>query len=194
MNLKNHLMQNLKLIITLLLLGITYNSDAHKLDSLKKNQHFELSFGNSLIFISNSKQINIHKQSALVIPTSSLLFFAEFRPQKKLRIPLFINIATESKQFLVNGQLINEKASPTFGSGISFKLFQIKLDSTSKIELEGGPLASFIFDDKNNFRVAPVVACRLRIMRGTNFVMYCGVSYSIGINAFGLVYGTGTIF
>ena len=187
-------MKNLKPILLILLTGILTNCYAWNKDSMLKRQHFEVSFGQSLLFISNSKQINIRNQAAVVIPTNAVLFFAEVRPQKKIRIPVFFNLATETKQFLVNNQIISERASPTFGTGFTYNLFKIQLDSTSKIEFEVGPLASVLFNTNKNLRVAPIIAGRFRIMRGKNFVMYAGMSYSIGINALGLLYGTGTIF
>ena len=180
-------MKNLKPILLILLTGILTNCYAWNKDSMLKRQHFEVSFGQSLLFISNTTQ-------AVVIPTNAVLFFAEFRPQKKIRIPVFFNLATETKQFLVNNQIISERASPTFGTGFTYNLFKIQLDSTSKIEFEVGPLASVLFNTNKNLRVAPIIAGRFRIMRGKNFVMYAGMSYSIGINALGLLYGTGTIF
>lgn len=173
--------------------GIT-RCNASAADSLQKKQHFELSFGQSLLFISNSKQVNIHQQAAIVIPTSAILFFAEFRPQKLVRIPVFLNIATESKQFLVNGALVNERASPTLGTGMLIRALKIKIDSTSRIELEAGPLVGTFLDNNNRLLASPILAGRFRICRGENFVMYIGASYSLGINAFGLLYGTGTVF
>ena len=187
-------MNTTKLFLLLFISSLATNVHAEKLDTLKKNEHFELSFGQSLFFISNSKQVNVRNQAAIVLPTSGILFFAEFRPQKVMRVPVFLSIATESKQFLVNGLLVNERASPTLGTGLVFKAFQIKIDSTSKVELEAGPLASLIFDTNKNVKVAPILAGRFRIKRGSNFVMYIGSSYSVGINAFGLIYGTGTLF
>lgn len=163
-------------------------------DTLKKKNHFELSFGQSLLFISNTRQATIFNNAAIVVPTSAILFLSEFRPDKKMRIPVFINIATETKQYLVNGQLVYEKASPTIGTGVQFKLFQIKINDDSKLEMEIGPLASFIFDKKDQIRVAPIIAGRFKVYRGTNFVMYFGCSYSFGIGAFGILYGTGTVF
>jgi len=163
-------------VILSMLLCFSFVKSQSKLDSLKtKFRNFELSFG-------------------IVIPTSAILFSAEFRPDKFIRIPVFLNLATESKQFIVNGQLINEKASPTLGTGALFKAFQIKLDEKSKMEFEIGPLASFLFDTKNSIRVAPIIAGRIKILRGENFIMYIGTSYSFGINALGLLYGTGTSF
>lgn len=111
-----------------------------------------------------------------------------------MRIPVFLNIATENKQYLVNGQIVNEKANPTVGTGLVFKALEYDLDSKSKIELEMGPLASLIFDKQNKMRVAPIVALRVKICRGENFVMYLGANYSFGVKAFGLMYGTGTVF
>ena len=126
--------------------------------------------------------------------TSAILFFAEFRPKKTMRIPLFVNIATESKQYIIDGQLVNERASPTFGTGIVFRLLELNLDRKSKIELEVGPLASVLADQNNKIRFSPVLASRFKLCRGENFVMYFGVNYSVGINAFGILYGTGTNF
>lgn len=181
-------------VALLFILFFSLQLHAAESDSLKKKNYFELSFGQSLVFISNSKQIDIRNQQAIVIPTSAILFFAEFRPKRKLRIPVFLNIPTESKQFLVNGVLINERASPTLGSGLTLKCFGVDIDKQSKVELEIGPLVSFIFDTKKNMRVAPIIGSRIKITRGENFIMYFGVSYSVGINALGILYGTGTNF
>ncbi|MBC7865208.1 MAG: hypothetical protein IAF38_19695 [Bacteroidia bacterium] len=177
-----------------LLLVFSQKLFCQETDSIKKNKLFELSFGQSMLFISNSKVVDLHAKEALVVPTSSILFFIELRPQKKMRVPVFFNLPTETKQFLVNGQLVNERASPTFGAGLTFRLFKIKFDDKSKLDFEIGPLASFLMDTKKHVRFAPIVACRLRIMRGENFVMYIGSSYSVGINTWGLLYGTGTVF
>ena len=166
----------------------------HFEDSTRKGYKFEISFGQNLLFISNSKQINIRQQAAIVIPTSALLFLVELRPKKTLRIPIFLNIATESKQYIVDGQLVYERASPTFGTGMIFRLIEYNLDKKSKIDFEIGPLGSVLIDRNNDLRFAPVIASRFKICRGENFVMYFGVNYSIGINAFGILYGTGSNF
>lgn len=78
-------------------------------------------------------------------------FFSEFRPQKILRIPVFLNIATESKQYIVKGELKNEKANLTIGAGLVFKMMQYNLDAKSKIELELGGLGSVIFAENKIF-------------------------------------------
>ena len=162
-------------------------------DTMKKN-HFELSFGQNLLFISNTQQTTFLKNESVVLPTNAILFFSEFRPTKAMRIPVFLNIATESKQFLIDGELVNEKAAPTFGTGLTFKAFGYQFEKETSIELELGPLMSCVVNKKNDLRIAPVLASRLKICRGSNFVMYLGVNYSFGIDAFGIMYGTGTIF
>lgn len=183
------------LFLFICLLFSTAQSNAQLVDTLKKKlQHFELSFGQSLLFISNTKFANIRNQASIVLPTSSFLFFVEFRPEKRVKIPVFLNLPTETKQYIVNGQIFNEKASPTFGTGLEFRMFQLEIDDRSKLEFELGPLASVIFDNRNNIRIAPLIAGRFKIKRGENFVMYFGLSYSVGINALGLLYGTGTVF
>lgn len=184
-----------KIIFIFCFIAIALTGSAETVDSVKKNkQHFELSFGQSLLFISNTKLADIRNQASIIVPTNSILFFAEFRPEKKVKIPVFINLPTETKQYIVNGQIINEKASLTFGTGFEFEVFHIKIDERSKLDFEIGPLASVIFDNKNNITLAPIIAGRFRVKRGENFVMYFGLSYSVGINALGLLYGTGTVF
>lgn len=155
---------------------------------------FELSFGQSLLFISNSQLVDIRNTEAIVIPTSAMLFFTELRPMKRLHIPVFISIPTETKQFLVAGQLVNERASPTFGTGVQCKLFEFPVSKKACVEMEIGPLASFLFNQNKKLRFAPIGAARVKIIKERNFVMYIGSSYSIGINAWGLFYGTGFIF
>lgn len=182
------------ILFSLALLSILQPISAQN-DSLKKEKkHFELSFGQSLLFIGTSQQDSIRKNSSIVVPTSAILFLSELRPNKRFRIPVFFNLPTESKQFIVNGQLISEKASVTFGTGLQVKAFQLKIDAKSKVEFEAGVLASFIFNKRNNIITAPVIAGRIKILRGEYFVMYLGASYSVGINAFGILYGTGSVF
>jgi len=166
-------------------------------DTLKnkpEKKYFELSFGSTLLFISNSKLEEIKKNAAVIVPTSALLFFAELRPIKKIKIPIFFNFPTETKQFLVNGQLVNERASPTFGIGVEFRIFKLPINKRSSVELEIGPLASFLQDTRSSIRFAPVAAGRFRFIKNDDFVIYLGSSYSVGINAVGLLFGTGYIF
>ena len=168
--------------------------NAQENDTAKGNHLFEISFGQTLLFFSESQLIDLHNQEAIVIPTSSLLFFIEFRPEKKIKFPLFFNVPTTSKQFVVNNVLVNERASPTFGGGLEFQCFNFNINSKSKLGFEIGPIADFLFTTKNQIRFSPIIAGRLRIMRGEDFVMYIGSSYSFGTNTWGLLYGTGTVF
>ncbi|MFI5172538.1 MAG: hypothetical protein ACHQFW_09110 [Chitinophagales bacterium] len=187
-------MKKLSIVFFVFLFGASIQSHAGGLDSLKNKLHFELSFGHSLLFISNSKLIDIQQEEAIVVPTSAVLFFTEFRPKKIMRVPVFFNLATETKQFLVDSAIVNEKAATTFGTGLMFRVFQIRIDSTSRIEFEMGPLASCLVNKSDEIKIAPVIAGRFRIARGNNFVMYFGLSYSLGINTLGILYGTGTVF
>ncbi len=163
-------------------------------DTMVAKSFFELSFGQSMLFITDSKIATILASNAIVIPTSAILFFAEFRPLKLIRIPVFFNLPTESKQFIINNQIVNERAPPSFGAGIEFKCFEVKINTTTKLELEAGPLANFLLATNKSLRLAPLIASRVRIIRNNNFVMYVGSSYSIALNGWGLLFGTGTIF
>jgi hypothetical protein len=166
-------------------------------DTLKNKfpvRYFELSLGHSLLFISDSKLEAIRNQAAVIVPTNALLLFAEFLPLKRVRVPLFVNIPTQSKQFIVNNQLVSERASPTFGVGMQVKCFGLPLGQKGQVELEAGPLASFLINENNVIRFAPVVAGRIRFIKNKDFVLYMGSSYSIGIDAVGILFGTGYIF
>ena len=155
---------------------------------------FELSFGQSILFISESKIIDVRNEAAVVLPTSSFLFFAELRPLKTLRIPFYLNLPTETKQFLIDGVLINEKAKPSFGAGVEFKIFGFAINQKTNFELEAGPLVNVLISQNERVVISPVSAVRLRLVKANDFVMYLGSSYSLGINSFGLLYGTGFIF
>ena len=61
-------MNKLRFLGLILMLCMSQISRATFLDSLIKKQHFEFSFGQSLLFISNSKQVNIKNQAAVIIP------------------------------------------------------------------------------------------------------------------------------
>lgn len=189
-----HLNMLQKIVLLSLYLTLFTDAVASRIDSLIRKHEFELSIGQSLLFVSQDRQSSLLKQSSVVVPTNAVLFLAEFRADKKMRIPAFFNLPTETKQFVVNGQPVYERASPTIGSGLQFRIFKHQIDSMSKVEFEAGPLVSLLFDKNRKIRVAPVLAGRFRILRGNTFAMYVGVSYSIGINALGVLYGTGSLF
>jgi hypothetical protein len=166
-------------------------------DSVKKKKArrlFELSLGQTLLFISDHKLATIKNNAAVIVPTSAKLFFAEFRPVKKMRVPVFFNLPTETKQFIVNGELVNERASPTFGAGLQFRLFKIPLGVRSVLEFETGPLASFLLSENNTLRFAPIAAGRFRFVKNEDFVIYFGSSYSVGVDAVGVLFGIGYVF
>jgi hypothetical protein len=160
----------------------------------KDSSFVELSFGGSLLFISDTKLQSIQNKVSVIVPTNAALFYATFRPNKKLKIPVFGNIPYQTKQYIVNGQLVESKASPTLGTGVEFRTFKFNFLYNSEFEINAGPVASFLLTENNKIRFAPVLASRLRIVKGGDFSMYIGTSYSIGINSWGIFYGTGFVF
>lgn len=185
----------LLIVCTGMSLGLLHGQDTVSYaETKKKPRLFELSFGQSKLFISNSKEIDLKDNHAVIVPTSAILFFAEFRPQKRLRLPVFFSLATGPKQFLVDSVLVSERASPTLGAGVVCKIFRKNFGENSAVEFEAGPLASFLLDTGGKVKLAPVFAGRFRFLKKEDFIMYLGSSYSFGINAFGIFYGTGYIF
>ncbi len=161
-------------------------------DSIPSN--FELSFGQSTLFISLDYANQIKKSQNLIVPTNSMLFFAEFRPFKKISIPVFFNLPTESKQFIENGVLVSQRASSTLGTGLEFKLFDFKIPYDSKLEFDAATLGSVLFRNNKQMVFAPLITSRIKIIKDQNFIMYIGSSYSVGVDTWGLFYGTGYIF
>ena len=166
-----------------------------KKDSIKNEaKYFELSLGQTLLFISDARLDLIKSKASIIVPTNAKLFFIEFRPTKKLKIPFFVNLPTQSKQLIKNSALVYERASPTFGTGIQFRLFKFNIAKKSAIEMEAGPLAGFLINQNSVIRFSPIVASRLRFIRNSDMVIYLGSSYSIGINVFGVISGIGYVF
>ncbi len=173
------------------LLFIVLNIKSQK-DSIPSN--FELSFGQSTLFISSDFASQLKKNSNLIVPTNSMLFFAEFRPFKRIKIPIFFNLPTESKQFIENGVLVSQRAYPTFGTGLEFKLFDFKIPYNSKIEFDAASLASLLFRENKQMVFAPLITSRIKIIKDNSFIMYLGSSFSLGVDTWGVFYGTGYIF
>lgn len=169
-----------------------FEAKCQESDSIATN--FELSFGQSTLFISNDKAAAIKSNFNVVIPTNSMLFFAEFRPFKRIKIPIVFNLPTESKQFIVDGKLISEKASPTFATGTEFKIFNFNIPFDAQVEMDVGTLGSVIFKSNYKLALAPLITNRIRIIKDKSFIMYIGASYSAGVNTWGMFYGTGYIF
>jgi hypothetical protein len=159
-----------------------------------EKRYFEFSFGQSLLFIPDDRVAEILQSEAIVVPTSSILFFAEFRPLKKLRFPIYVNLPTESKQFLIDSVIVNEKANTTAGFGAQYECLRINISKKSRAEIEAGMLTNILISRRNKLRLVPLLDARLRLVKEDNFVMYLGTSYSFGVKSWGLFYGTGFIF
>ena len=185
-------MRNLFLLLACIF--ISQNIKAQAQDSISQKRKFELSFGSNYLFIPDSKLIDYREEEALIVPTSSILLFGELRPDHRMRVPFFFNLPIETKQFLVNNQLISERASPALGAGLQFRLFKIGIEEKSKVEFEIGPLVSLLFDKDSNPRVSPLLAGRFRLQQNDHLVMFIGTSFYLGINVFGLFFGTGVLF
>ena len=196
--------KSLRTLILVVFIGIistafTQNDSIEKtevsIDSTKKSKHyFELSLGQSILFVSDSKLQDIQTEEAVIVPTNAKLFFAELRPDKKLRIPIFFNLPTESRQYIINGELVSKRASPTLGAGLQYRAFRLPIGKKSAVEFEAGPLASVLIDQNKSLRFAPIVAGRFRFVKNEDMVLYIGSSYSIGIDAFGMLFGIGYVF
>jgi hypothetical protein len=164
-------------------------------DSLDRNPLFELSFGQNLLFLSKSRQMTLLNKFDLVVPTTAVLFFAVFRPEKKWKVPVFFNLPVESTQFIQpDGSVRYQRSTPSFGSGIEFRLLKFDIREKIKFDMEAGPLLAFVTDFRNEFVPAPLITTRMRLRSDDNFVMYLGGSYTVGLDAFGLFYGTGFNF
>ena len=196
--------KSLRTLILIVFIGIISNAFGQNdsiektevsIDSTKKNKHFfELSLGQSILFVSDSKLQDIQTDEAVIVPTNAKLFFAELRPDKKLRIPIFFNLPTESRQYIINGELVSKRASPTLGAGLQYRAFRLPIGKKSAVEFEAGPLASVLIDQNKSLRFAPIVAGRFRFVKNEDMVLYIGSSYSIGIDAFGMLFGIGYVF
>ena len=190
--------KNLILVLGCLLLFLSDNQRLlaqSRADSLDRNPLFELSFGQNLLFLSKSRQMTLLNKLDLVVPTTAVLFFAVFRPEKKWKVPVFFNLPVESTQFIQSdGSVRYQRATPSFGSGIEFRLLKFDIREKIKFDMEAGPLLAFVTDFRNEFVPAPLITTRMRLRSDDNFVMYLGGSYTIGLDAFGLYYGTGFNF
>ena len=181
-----------KIVLSVFFLFLCLFARAQAVDSIAHN--FELSFGQSTLFISNAYAQKLKTLYNIVVPTNSMLFFVDFRPLKRLKVPVFFNLPTESKQYIINGTLISEKAASTLGSGIEYKVLDFNIPYNSVVEINVAPMASFILRSNYQIAFAPLVSSRIRIVKDKNFIMYLGTSYSLGVNTWGLFYGTGYIF
>lgn len=192
MQLHNKNKHRKKGLIPFFLFFIALNAQCQESDSIATS--FELSFGQSTLFISNDKVATIKNDFNVVIPTNSMLFFAEFRPFKRIKIPVVFNLPTESKQFIIDGKLVSEKASPTLATGAEFKIFDFSIPFDAQVEMDIGALGSVIFRSNYELALAPLITNRIRIIKDKSFIMYLGASYSAGVNTWGMFYGTGYIF
>ena len=181
-----------KIVLSVFFLFLCLFARAQAVDSIAHN--FELSFGQSTLFISNAYAQKLKTLYNIVVPTNSMLFFVDFRPLMRLKVPVFFNLPTESKQYIINGTLISEKAASTLGSGIEYRILDFNIPYNSVVEINVAPMASFILRSNYQIAFAPLVSSRIRIVKDKNFIMYLGTSYSLGVNTWGLFYGTGYIF
>ena len=87
-----------------------------------------------------------------------------------------------------------KKLLPTLATGAEFKIFDFNIPFDAQVEMDIGTLGSVIFRENYELALAPLITNRIRIIKDKSFIMYLGASYSMGVNTWGMFYGTGYIF
>jgi hypothetical protein len=95
-----------------------------------------------------------------------------------MKISVFFNLPTQKKQFIVDGKLVSERATPTFVTGLQFRIFKFPLGVKSAIDFEMGSFAGFFISGNDVLRFAPFGAGRFRFITNEDFILYFGSSYS----------------
>jgi hypothetical protein len=192
-----------KLIVTtfcLIIFGYTLSS-AHAADGDQANQwrnyYFELSFGNSILFMDQGYQDNSSGEvKHNTLPVSSYLFTAEWRATERFSVAAAWNLPfTTVKR--VKGTSVTEKyVAPSYGGGLTFSVYTFKVSDVTAIEPEIGVLLFRTYKSvsKDGDFFFPIGFFKLNIARDSGMNIYIGVTQAPAKNTTALVYGIGQRF
>jgi len=155
---------------------------------------FEVSFGQSMMFMNDTDRQDILDREKVAIPTSSALLLVDFIYSYKFSFPIFFNLPLTSQKFIVDGEETVESASPVFGFGLNYSLLQIDLKTNLTAILSSAILAGMAINKNKSYKVFPMIALELSLLKQDGFLMYLGVERTIGLDVIALFYGVGQRF
>jgi hypothetical protein len=186
-------------IFSTLMIGAVSTSHAAQLDPDKpwRSYYFELSFGNSILFLDQGytdSSTSTVKHNTL--PVSSYLFLGEWRASERFCIAAAWNLPfTTVKR--VKGTAVSEKyVAPSYGVGLTFTIYSFKPTDTTAIEPEMAVLVFRTYkstSSKGDF-FFPIGVFKLNIARDSGFNIYIGVTQAPAKNTTAFVYGIGQRF
>jgi hypothetical protein len=184
---------------TMLMTGVVSALHADQADpsAAWRNYYFELSFGNSILFLdqgyTNSSSGAV---SHSTLPVSSYLFTLEWRATEKISIAGAWNLPfTTVKR--VSGSGISEKyVAPSYGAGITFIPHSFKVSETTVIEPE---IAVLLFRTYKSTSSGgdfffPAGVFKLNVARDSGMDIFIGVTQAPAKNTTALLYGIGQRF
>lgn len=155
---------------------------------------FEVSFGQSMMFMNDTDRQDILDREKVAIPTSSALLLVDFIYDYKFSFPFFLNLPLTSQKFLVDGKETVEKASTVFGVGVNYSLLQIDLKDNLTAIFSSAVLAGITINQNKSYKILPMLALELSLLKQDGFLMYLGAERTIGLDVIALFYGVGQRF
>ena len=181
-------------MIRLLLSFLLFSSGFLQASTRNHNQEdakFEFSFGQSLMFISDSDRAEVLENNNLVIPTSSALLLAEMFLTENWNAFLVMNLPLASQKFIIDGQETHEKANPSFLIGPSWTAYRTSLAERAGVEYQLGALLGASLAENKETTPLAVLAARVNLISKQNSTLYIGYSKTFGVNAATILYGVG---
>jgi len=164
-----------------------------------RKYYFELSFGNSVIFLDqsiNGSSTSTGDVKKETLPVASFLFFGELRASKHFGLAAaWVLPYTTVKR--VKGNSVSEKfVAPSVGAGITGIIYTFNILDNTYLEPECALLVLRTYkstSSKGDFYY-PAGVFRLNIARSTGLNLYLGISQAPAKNATALIYGIGQRF
>jgi hypothetical protein len=162
-----------------------------------RNYYFELSFGNSILFMDQGYQDNSSGEvKHNTLPVSSYLFTAEWRATERFSVAAAWNLPFTTVKRIKGTSVTEKYVAPSYGGGLTFSVYTFKVSDITAIEPEIGILLFRTYKSvsKDGDFFFPIGFFKLNIARDSGMNIYIGVTQAPAKNTTALVYGIGQRF
>ena len=150
----------------------------------------ELSFGHSQLF-NDSKSASITQVGVGgVVPTSSVLFIAEWLLAPRWGVLGVFNLPLTTQQTVNDeGGVFLERVAPSVALGGRYSILRFDVRPRAMVELQATILAARTIGSVEGDFFFPLVGGRIHIARPSGFAMYLGSSWAFHKDTLALFYG-----
>jgi len=161
---------------------------------LLDNPRFEFSFGSSQLYLFDDMENASSAESRSVLPAGAALLMAEYIYSENMHALFSFHLPTSTRKQVVDGKVEEDYVAPYLGVGPLWVPYVADFRTYARFSIQTSLLCGPVLRGGLDILPAAVLGSRFHLVSKNGTALYLGGSWTVGVQAFALVYGVGQRF